>query len=152
MSDARPQGSDRGDNRVRGQQQSSTIVGLVLSRSDFIVEELDHDGEPFLKADCPSCRESWFQSPWSTLTNSPALKIVERRADSHNSGHLYRLHEGVRQRAQERVEKRDSLLPCGHSGLSNLRGQEGYQCGYEGCGRRFVRGGGDGFVEVTADE
>lgn len=50
---------------------------------------------------------------------------------------VYRLTEYTAQQVAQRLEARDAICPCGHSGLRN-RGSH-YECGYDACDQEFAR-------------
>jgi len=52
---------------------------------------------------------------------------------------VYVLPEYVAEIAQQAYRTQDSMLPCGHRGISNLE-NGGYACNYPGCDKEFSRG------------
>ena len=117
--------------------------------ADVIIEEMVPH-QPFLQADCPSHGESWFRSAFRSLLETPVLEEVETVRTSGSPRHKYRVDPGAVREARAVRDNREPYLPCGHAGLSNVRGT-GYECGYEGCDQRFVRDGSDAFAEVAVD-
>lgn len=65
------------------------------------------------------------------------VALVESSSDYHKRVKLYQTKKGVRAYADAILADRD-LLPCGHSGFSNL-GDGEFACGFEDCEARYER-------------
>ena len=49
----------------------------------------------------------------------------------------YQLRSKFRQLAEETIEERDAICPCGHAGVSNQG--DHYECAFDGCTETFSR-------------
>lgn len=117
---------------------------LDLSTSQLVRDNAD------LLVSLPAPDEWWFYEdvdlPHSKFQQFNAKGLIEhygtQKAPSSNSRdqrHRWRwvVDEAVYERAQEMVDRRDALLPCGHAGLCNVA--EGFVCGFEFCDQIFER-------------
>jgi len=69
----------------------------------------------------------------------PKIHIRNNNKKSTHQARTYRLTEDGVEVAREMLDNAESFLPCGHRGLSNPRGVDGYQCAWDGCDAVFDR-------------
>ena len=77
----------------------------------------------------------------SSLGVKNCAKIQVRKPGQTNTHAIrtYRLRREAVEAAQSMLNNVESFLPCGHRGLSNPRGVDGYQCAWDGCDAVFDR-------------
>ena len=122
---------------------TASNVGLVRSHADTLARlpEGPFHSEQYI-------RDSGVDEPRPYVAVDPneierlvARGVVDRVA--RETGHyrcynIYRVPTGVRERAQEIVESRNSPCGCGHTGIRNL-GDGRYTCCNDNCDVRVRR-------------
>jgi len=130
------------------QQLEKSSQKTVVDNADFIVENLlEHDRFYFsMIAD----EGSWKREVLRKLQRKNIIVSVSTEQYKVNGNFVCRdvwtLKYDAAEKAVEVVENRDARLPCGHSGIRNVRNGP-FECLYRGCSRQFERADGE-FVEV----
>ena len=122
---------------------TASAVGLVRSHADTLARL---PAGPFHSSQ--RVRDNGVDEPRPYVAVDPneieklvARGVVDRV--TRETGHcrcynIYRVPADVRERAQEIVERRDSPVGCGHSGIRNL-GDGWYTCTSDNCDVRVRR-------------
>jgi len=114
-----------------GGDPSKRLVVLAETRADVVLSY--PDGE-FRASDI---RES-LRRHLPRLQEAGVAVVVDRYEDAANKFlHVYRIADRARAAAQRQQETRDSICPCGHSGVQNCG--DHYECAFGLCEREFAR-------------
>jgi len=128
----------------------------VHAHADFVVETLPGPDETWRRTELypDDERYPWYHDLLDQFIYAGLIKVVDEIYQSGKYCNVYQLRREAYQTAVEqreaRAESDEVTLPCDHSGISNLRGKDGFGCNFPGCDRRFVRDG-DEFEEVSDD-
>lgn len=60
------------------------------------------------------------------------IRVADKEGGDRVGRQYYRTDPDAYRDLQDLIERRDTL-PCGHVGVDNIRGVDGYGCGYEFC-------------------
>jgi len=126
-----------------------TSQKTVIDNADFIVEELTEFDEFHFSTIAEE--GSWKREILRKFARKNIIvSLRTEKYDIGNGNHAYRkiwqLKADALRMAEDVVENRNPILPCGHSGFRNLRDGP-FECHYRGCSRQFERADGE-FVEV----
>jgi|APHM01.1.fsa_nt_gi hypothetical protein len=81
---------------------------------------------------------TYYELPTATVKRLHANSLIERAGqvapstDTGSSVTVWRCPERYRDRAQQIVDRRDSPVGCGHSGIRNIPGG-GFSCTHDDC-------------------
>ena len=103
----------------------------VLRGNPDAAARLPAPDEPFELADAPDELRRAFRR----FRTHGILEVVERPPGGPN---CYRTDPAAYAAARE-VRAARETLPCGHGGVRNRRGEDGYACSHPGCDASFDR-------------
>ena len=109
-------------------------IGIETARShaDLIIEEFPDPDQKFRRLELESHAA---KRHLVKLVEQDVVNIVEDTGDFLR----YRVDRRAHAAAQRVLETRDPMLPCGHSGMINLRDGRGFVCSYWVCTEIFDR-------------
>lgn len=110
---------------------SGQPIHRARTHADFIAEEL---GDEFEWGDVAGV--GWREERHRLLMRLERWGIVEHEQRAIGPD-VWGVPETLRDVAQECVESRDAMCPCGHPGIQNVGGA--YCCSYRFCSERFSR-------------
>ena len=118
-----------------------TSQKTVVNNADFIVEELSGFDEFHFSTIAEE--GSWKREILRKFARKNIIVSVRtEKYDIGNGNHAYRkiwqMKADALRMAEDVVENRNPMLPCGHSGIRNLRDGD-FECHYRGCSRQFER-------------
>ena len=92
-------------------------------------------GETFIAADVPDP----YRNEFSALRETPVVERVGKEKYNcwGNDRYQYQLPAWVCEEIGELLADRDTICPCGHSGIRNHG--EFYTCAYDDCDEQFSR-------------
>jgi|APHM01.1.fsa_nt_gi hypothetical protein len=111
--------------------------------AEFIIEELPPAGVGHTItewADAPTVKQEW-RGPYESLARTDALAtatVVEAPGRS-TQAHIRELRPAAAAIAREQLRNDQPPCPCGHRGLRNPVGVDGYRCGWARCEKTFQR-------------
>lgn len=114
---------------VRGRVKS-----LAAEHADELLSLPPRDEEPFTASEFGPKHESILRH----FDQTPIIETVRKEHSDRGSWRYhYKINEQARNIAEQQVETRDPMCPCGHSGFENHG--EFYTCGFDLCPNTYAR-------------
>jgi hypothetical protein len=103
----------------------------------------DRNGQPIDDPPEHFDRPPWMTRPqgmirWPGVQRTRIIQVSRPGQRTNHRVKAYRLEPWAAELAQDIIAGRGSRLPCGHSGIRNLRGG-GFACAFDGCDKEFSR-------------
>jgi hypothetical protein len=118
---------------------STPAVVVIRQRAELLVSVLPDPGEPFAAHDGFDgvCSVDIEGNRLRSLRTYGIIEEVGRRRPDHRDGGgrspIYELSPAAASRAQHALNQAWCPLNCGHRGLENPRGVDGYTCSWDRC-------------------
>lgn len=93
--------------------------------------------ETFLKQEVPDAYQSQFRKLRPTEAIQVAGTDIYDDGHSQSERHKYQLAEWAVDALDRILDTRETICPCGHSGIKNLGSH--YECGFAACEKQFDR-------------
>lgn len=109
-------------------------VQTIQQHADFLAT-LPEPPERFIHRDI----HDGYTSELHRLRRLPVIEYAGKEETEHKGSKrwTYRLAPWAADALEEILDNRDTICPCGHSGIQNHGGH--YECSFEACDAKFAR-------------